>query len=192
MTSYDLTARQRYSREEKAAIVAEALRENSVSTVSRRHRMAAALLFRWKKEFAPTADAAPAGTRLGGPAASSLLCFRRTRPSSEGGNNCPTGRSTNAIVAGGIRAVGEVLNAKPTARSTNCWLTDDLREGGERVPRKKSWPRVETATDFAPRRVSLSGGGESRGSRLFEKVRFRGAPGTQPGSRARNKARHSR
>jgi transposase-like protein len=53
MTSYDLTARRRYSREEKAAIVAEAVRENSVSAVARRHRIAAALLFRWKKEFAP-------------------------------------------------------------------------------------------------------------------------------------------
>ena len=61
MTSYDLTARRRYSREEKAAIVAEAIKENSVSAVARRHRMAAALLFRWKKELAPAA-AAPAGS----------------------------------------------------------------------------------------------------------------------------------
>ncbi len=59
MTSYDVTARRRYSREEKAAIVDEAVRENSVSAVARRHRIAAALLFRWKKEFAPAA-AAPA------------------------------------------------------------------------------------------------------------------------------------
>jgi transposase-like protein len=62
MTSYDLTARRRYSREEKAAIVAEAVKENSVSAVARRHRIAAALLFRWKKEFAPAAAAAPAET----------------------------------------------------------------------------------------------------------------------------------
>jgi transposase-like protein len=61
MTSYDLTGRRRYSREEKAAIVAEAIKENSVSAVARRHRMAAALLFRWKKELAPAA-AAPAAS----------------------------------------------------------------------------------------------------------------------------------
>lgn len=61
MTSYDLTARRRYSREEKAAIVAEAIKENSVSATARRHRIAAALLFRWKKELAPAA-AAPAAS----------------------------------------------------------------------------------------------------------------------------------
>jgi transposase-like protein len=60
MTGFDQTARRRYSREEKAAIVAEAVRENSVSAVARRHRMAAALLFRWKMEFAPAAPPPPA------------------------------------------------------------------------------------------------------------------------------------
>lgn len=49
----ELTTRRRYTREEKAAIVAESLRENSVSAVARRHRVAPAQLFRWKKEFAP-------------------------------------------------------------------------------------------------------------------------------------------
>jgi transposase-like protein len=58
MTAYDLTARRRYSREEKAAIVAESLREGAVSAVARRHRVAPAQLFRWKKEFAPAARAA--------------------------------------------------------------------------------------------------------------------------------------
>jgi transposase len=52
MSAYDLTARRRYSREEKAAIVAESLREGAVSAVARRHRVAPAQLFRWKKEFA--------------------------------------------------------------------------------------------------------------------------------------------
>ena len=52
---YDLTARRRYSREEKAAMVAESIREGSVSRVARRHRIAPAQLFRWKREFAPAA-----------------------------------------------------------------------------------------------------------------------------------------
>lgn len=58
MTTYDLTARRRYTREEKAAIVAESVREGAVSAVARRHRVAPAQLFRWKKEFAPASDRA--------------------------------------------------------------------------------------------------------------------------------------
>lgn len=58
----ELTTRRRYTREEKAAIVAESVRENSVSAVARRHRVAPAQLFRWKKEFAPPATSA-AGPR---------------------------------------------------------------------------------------------------------------------------------
>lgn len=40
-------------------MVAECLRENAVSTVARRHRVAPAQLFRWKKAFAPAASGAP-------------------------------------------------------------------------------------------------------------------------------------
>ncbi|MFZ5615860.1 MAG: IS66-like element accessory protein TnpA [Pseudomonadota bacterium] len=60
--TYELSTRRRYTREEKEAMVAEAAREGSVSAVARRHRIAPAQLFRWKKEFAPAAapEAAPA------------------------------------------------------------------------------------------------------------------------------------
>ena len=51
----ELTTRRRYTREEKASIVAESLRENSVSAVARRYRVAPAQLFRWKKEYGPEA-----------------------------------------------------------------------------------------------------------------------------------------
>lgn len=52
--AYDLTTRRLYTRAEKQALVAEAVREGSVSAVARRHRIATAQLFRWKKKFAPT------------------------------------------------------------------------------------------------------------------------------------------
>ncbi len=57
MTSYDLTARRRFSKEEKAAVVAESLREGSVSSVARRHGVHPAQLFRWRKEAAASASA---------------------------------------------------------------------------------------------------------------------------------------
>lgn len=59
--AYELTTRRRYTREEKEAMVAEASREGSVSAVARRHRIAPAQLFRWKKEFAPEAANEAAG-----------------------------------------------------------------------------------------------------------------------------------
>lgn len=52
--AYELTTRRLYTRSEKQALVAEAVREGSVSAVARRHRIATAQLFRWKKKFAPT------------------------------------------------------------------------------------------------------------------------------------------
>ena len=55
--SYELTTRRLYTRAEKQAVVAEAVREGSVSAVARRHRIAAAQLFRWKKKFAPAETA---------------------------------------------------------------------------------------------------------------------------------------
>lgn len=70
MTTYDLTARRRYSREEKASIVAESLSEGAVSAVARRHRVAPAQLFRWKKEFAPGASRAATGAAANARAAS--------------------------------------------------------------------------------------------------------------------------
>ena len=69
MTAYDLTARRRYSREEKASIVAESLREGAVSAVARRHRVAPAQLFRWKKEFAPAAETVERVSQPSAPAA---------------------------------------------------------------------------------------------------------------------------
>jgi transposase len=51
---YDLVAetRRRWSREEKRAIVAEAMRPGvSVSEVARRHGLHSSLLFRWRREF---------------------------------------------------------------------------------------------------------------------------------------------
>lgn len=72
---YDLTARRRYSREEKAAMVSEAVRENSVSAVARRHRVAPAQLFRWKREFAPPApvETAPMKKKAGSRAPASFV-----------------------------------------------------------------------------------------------------------------------
>lgn len=49
--SYDLTMRRRFSRSEKQAIVSEAAQAGSVSAVARRHGIAPALLFRWRREF---------------------------------------------------------------------------------------------------------------------------------------------
>lgn len=89
MTSYDLTARRRFSREEKAAIVAEAVRENSVSAVARRHRMAAALLFRWKKEFAP---AAPPPPEMEAPAATPTRFVPATLGPLDAGGKAPRRR----------------------------------------------------------------------------------------------------
>jgi transposase len=51
---YDVVAetRRRWSREEKRAIVAEAMRPGvSVSEVARRHGLHSSLLFRWRREF---------------------------------------------------------------------------------------------------------------------------------------------
>jgi len=93
MTSYDLTARRRYSREEKAAIVAEAVKENSVSAVARRHRMAAALLFRWKKEFAP---AAPPPPEMEAPAATPTRFVPATLGPTEAGEKAARRRSERA------------------------------------------------------------------------------------------------
>lgn len=49
--SYDLTTRRRFLRSEKVSIVAETEREGSVSEVARRHGIAPALLFRWRREL---------------------------------------------------------------------------------------------------------------------------------------------
>jgi transposase len=63
---YDVVAetRRRWSREEKRAIVAEAMRPGaSVSAVARRHGLHSSLLFRWRREYADAggevADAKP-------------------------------------------------------------------------------------------------------------------------------------
>lgn len=65
--TYELTTRRRYTPEEKEAMVAECLREGSVSATARRHRIAPAQLFRWKKALAPkleeAADDAPPSTK---------------------------------------------------------------------------------------------------------------------------------
>lgn len=100
MTTYDLTARRRYSREEKAAIVAESVREGAVSAVARRHRVAPAQLFRWKKAFAPAA-ASEAMTAPVEPAASAKFVPAVLAPAARARKASSPRRAQRSEEAGG-------------------------------------------------------------------------------------------
>jgi transposase len=79
---YDVVAstRRRFSREQKRAIVAEVESGATVSEVARRHNIHSSLLFRWRRQYAPTTAPASASPSKPDSKAATFLPVRVEAP----------------------------------------------------------------------------------------------------------------